>query len=187
MKQRLTLIERIELAWREWNDAIAGLDDADFERMVYRQWNLKDVTGHVFAYLDLALRHVESYKKRKRLASPRAPSYSYFNRREAERLRGVPLARLRADIDAAHRELRALVLDDIDPSIQGPRGIKVHGRAEIVEREGHFGAAKYFRITPERSWSWGIERAAFENGKPVYNLDFRTLGVLGHNYMQSVF
>jgi hypothetical protein len=42
------------------------------------------------------------------------------------------------------------------------------GRAEIIEREGHFGAAKYLRITPERSWSWGIERAAFENERPVF-------------------
>lgn len=73
----------------------------------------------------------------------------------------------------------ALVLDDIDEAIKGARGIKVHGRAEIVQCEGHFGAGKplhlsrrtvqvYFRITPERSWSWGIERAAFENGKPVF-------------------
>ncbi|MBI5302192.1 MAG: DinB family protein [Chloroflexi bacterium] len=110
MKQpRLTLDERLELAWREWNDALAGLDDADFERMVYHKWNLKDVLGHVFAYLDLALKHVRSYKKRKRLASPRAPSYSFFNRREAERLRDAPLAQLRADLDAAYRELVALV------------------------------------------------------------------------------
>jgi len=63
----------------------------------------------------------------------------------------------------------ALVLDDMDETSKGPRGIKVHGHAEIVEREGHFGAGKYFRITPERSWSWGIERAAFENGKPVFH------------------
>ena len=93
----------------EWNDALAGLDDADFARMVYHKWNLKDVFGHVFAYLDLTLRHVRSYKKRKRLASPRAPSYAYFNRREAERLRAVPLAQLRANLDATHRELIALI------------------------------------------------------------------------------
>lgn len=63
----------------------------------------------------------------------------------------------------------ALVMDDMDETSKSPRGIKVHGHAEIVEREGHLGAAEYFRITPERSWSWGIERAAFENGKPVFN------------------
>ena len=77
--------------------------------MIDRQWNLKDVMGHVFAYLELHLRHVQSYKKRKRLASPRAPSYSHFNRREAERLCAVPLAQLRRDMDAAYRDLRALM------------------------------------------------------------------------------
>lgn len=106
---RYTLDERLALAYREWNDALAGLDDADFERMVYHKWNLKDVLGHVFAYLDLALKHVQSYKKRKRLASPRAPSYAFFNRREAERLRAVSLAELRADLDAEYRELLALI------------------------------------------------------------------------------
>ncbi len=109
MKQRLTLIERIDLAWREWNDAIAGLTDNDFAEMVYRQWTLKDVFGHVFAYLDLTLRHVKSYKKRKRLASPHALSYAFFNRREAERLRNVSLDQLRADFEATYRELMALV------------------------------------------------------------------------------
>lgn len=105
----MTLDERLALAWREWNDALAGLADTDFERMVYPKWNLKDILGHVFAYLDLTLRHVKSYQKRKRLASPRAPSYAYFNRREAERLRRIPLAQLRADLDATYRELIALV------------------------------------------------------------------------------
>ena len=88
---------------------IAGLRAADFDRMIYPKWNLKDVLGHVFAYLDLHLRHVQAYKKRKRLASPHAPSYSYFNRRECERLRAVPLAQLRAQMDAAYHELGALI------------------------------------------------------------------------------
>jgi hypothetical protein len=109
MRQVISLDERLAQAYAEWNDALAGLDDADFERMVYAKWNLKDVLGHVFAYLDLALKHVRSYKKRKRLASPRAPSYAFFNRREAERLRAVSLAQLRADLDAECRELLALI------------------------------------------------------------------------------
>ena len=109
MKHRLTLAERLDQSWRVWTDALDGLDDADFERAVYRQWNLKDIVGHVFSYMDLAVRHLESYKKRKRLASPRAPSYAYFNRREAERLRRVPLVRLHADMDATHRKLVELL------------------------------------------------------------------------------
>jgi pyridoxamine 5'-phosphate oxidase family protein len=45
-------------------------------------------------------------------------------------------------------------LESVDP--WKPRGIKVHGIAEIVEHNGMFGPGKYLRITPKTSWSWGI-------------------------------
>ena len=78
--------------------------------------------GHMFAYLDLALRHVEVYNKHKRLASPHTPSYSYFNRREAARLRSIPLVQLRADLNATYHALRALLptLTDDDLKKQFP-------------------------------------------------------------------
>lgn len=52
----------------------------------------------------------------------------------------------------------ALIVDDL-ASIQPwqPRGIKIHGVAEVVERVGHFGPGNYLVITPKVSWSWGIE------------------------------
>jgi pyridoxamine 5'-phosphate oxidase family protein len=52
----------------------------------------------------------------------------------------------------------ALVVDDL-ASVQPwrPRGIKIHGRADIVEREtGYVGAGAYIQVRPERKWSWGI-------------------------------
>ncbi len=109
MKPTFSLVERFDQSWRGWNKALDGLDDNDFELSVYPRWRLKDILGHVYSYADLMRRHVESYKKRKRLASPRAPSYSYFNRREAERLWHVPAADLRADLDAAYRKLMELL------------------------------------------------------------------------------
>lgn len=50
-----------------------------------------------------------------------------------------------------------LSIDDLE-SVQPwkPRGIKVNGTAEIVERNGMFGPGKYLEITPTVSWSWGI-------------------------------
>ncbi len=45
-----------------------------------------------------------------RIASPRAPSYSYFNRREAARLRPVPLNQLRTDLTSYYRQLKLLIL-----------------------------------------------------------------------------
>lgn len=109
MKPTLSLVERFDRSWRAWNKALKGLDETDFELPVYRKWRLKDILGHVYSYMDLMRRHVETYKKRKRLASPRAPSYSYFNRREAQRLRQVPTAFLRADMDSAYRKLTELL------------------------------------------------------------------------------
>jgi pyridoxamine 5'-phosphate oxidase family protein len=62
----------------------------------------------------------------------------------------------------------ALVFDDLEAvSPWKPRGIKIHGSAEIVEREGKLGAGHYLKITPEKYWSWGIERPVFEDGKVV--------------------
>jgi len=55
----------------------------------------------------------------------------------------------------------SIVIDDlasVDP--WRPRGVKVSGTAEIVEHDGIFGKGKYFRITPNRSVSWGIEPPA---------------------------
>ena len=62
----------------------------------------------------------------------------------------------------------ALVIDDVetvDP--WKPRGIKIHGKAEIADRQGQ--NAPYLKVKPERTWSWGIERPVFENGEVVMN------------------
>ena len=59
-----------------------------------------------------------------------------------------------------------LVVDDlesVDP--WKPRGIKVIGTAEVVERNGMFGPGKYLKITPQTSWSWGISGVAQDTGK----------------------
>ena len=52
----------------------------------------------------------------------------------------------------------ALVVDDlasVDP--WRPRGVKVSGKAEIMDHDGMFGPGKYLRITPSVTASWGIE------------------------------
>jgi pyridoxamine 5'-phosphate oxidase family protein len=60
----------------------------------------------------------------------------------------------------------ALVIDDVE-SVDPwkPRGIKIHGEAEIADRQGQYGP--YLKLKPERTWSWGIERPVFEDGKVV--------------------
>ncbi len=62
----------------------------------------------------------------------------------------------------------SLIIDDLQ-SVQPwtPRGIKIHGTAEAVEREGRFGPGHYIVITPTLSWSWGIAGDSFQAGQFV--------------------
>lgn len=70
----------------------------------------------------------------------------------------------------------AIVIDDLESvNPWKPRGIKVHGTAEIVERKGRFGEGLYIEITPERVWSWGIQRPLFEEDrKAVFDVKGRS-------------
>ena len=59
----------------------------------------------------------------------------------------------------------ALVVDDlasVDPWT--PRGVKVHGRAEV--RTGADGRST-IEITPTKVWSWGLEAPAFGADGPI--------------------
>lgn len=62
----------------------------------------------------------------------------------------------------------SLVIDNLE-SINPwrPRGIRIHGIADLTTREGYVGAATYIRIKPQEKWSWGIEEPAIREGKSV--------------------
>ena len=62
----------------------------------------------------------------------------------------------------------SIVIDDmasVDP--WRPRGIKVSGKAEVMEHTGIFGKGKYIRISPIVSVSWGIEPPKGDNWPSV--------------------
>ena len=68
----------------------------------------------------------------------------------------------------------SLVVDDletIDP--WAPRGIRIYGTADIVERQGGYmdrahsssSPVSYIRIRPLRKWSWAVDGPVFLDGK----------------------
>ena len=66
----------------------------------------------------------------------------------------------------------AIVIDDlktVDP--WDPRGIRIYGVADSVERRGGYmdqtghKEHRYIRIRPAKKWSWGIDEPVFTNGK----------------------
>lgn len=59
----------------------------------------------------------------------------------------------------------ALTIDDVESyETWKVRGLRVYGRADIVEHQGLLGPGKYLRITPKISWSFGLGGEA-EHGK----------------------
>ncbi|WP_431958325.1 PPOX class F420-dependent oxidoreductase [Nocardia lijiangensis] len=59
----------------------------------------------------------------------------------------------------------AIVIDDLvstDPWI--PRYLRVYGTAELVQRQGQFGLARYMCITPTISWSFNLAGRPFTHG-----------------------
>ena len=60
----------------------------------------------------------------------------------------------------------SLIVDDLrSQEPWQPRGIKLHGTAAAVEREGRFGPGHYIVVTPTLSWSWGLAGVSFQDGK----------------------
>jgi pyridoxamine 5'-phosphate oxidase family protein len=81
--------------------------------------------------------------------------------------RNLPATRKYKNIKSGNEKV-ALVIDDlesIDP--WKPRGIRIFGIAEIVERSGRIGSGVYLHIIPEVTWSWNIEGPAIVDGKFV--------------------
>jgi pyridoxamine 5'-phosphate oxidase family protein len=59
----------------------------------------------------------------------------------------------------------ALTIDDVESyETWKVRGLRVYGRADIVEHQGLLGRGKYLRITPKISWSFGLAGAEHRNG-----------------------
>src|SRR2546426_11580592 len=81
---------------------------------------------------------------------------------------GLNLAKTLKYKNTQHNPKVSLVVDDaesIDP--RRPRGIKIHGVADLTTRQGYVGAGTYIRIKPKEAWSWGIEETAMREGKHV--------------------
>jgi pyridoxamine 5'-phosphate oxidase family protein len=77
----------------------------------------------------------------------------------------LPSTRKYRNVAAGNRQV-ALVVDDL-PSINPwtPRGIKVHGTAEIVQRDGSLGPGEYLTITLVVSLSWDILADTFQENR----------------------
>lgn len=77
------------------------------------------------------------------------------------------------NVQAGNKKV-ALAIDDlVTVNPWRPRGMKIHGTAEIVEYAGRLGNSPYLKVTPLKSWSWGIGQSVYEGGKFIVNKNVR--------------
>lgn len=121
--KRDELIAETKIARREWDRALKGISDLDFRKaQIYKAWTPKDIAGHLATYLQLNIRHVQSYLRRRAIASMRAKNWYQFNKREAVRLKHASTKKVLRDLDSAYTDLISLLpkLSDEDLKVSFP-------------------------------------------------------------------
>ncbi len=84
-------------------------------------------------------------------------TYFYIGGHDPARTRKV------LNVRNGHDRIAFVVDDLVSRNPWSPRFVRVYGTAEVIEREGRFGAGTYLRITPTVSWSWHLDGRAVED------------------------
>ena len=106
--------------------ALAGIpEDAMTKRPLVEWWTIKDLLGHIAMWERVGIKFIAEYKQDglpKTLGLNDDATINAHNKREATIRRDWSLARVRAEFDAAHRDLIATIesLSDADLSKQLP-------------------------------------------------------------------
>lgn len=112
MDRRRRLLDRLDRAWRGFQDSYAGLPDAELlERGVTGAWSVRDIIAHVTTWEEEALKHLPLV-----LMGRRPPRYSVtyggidaFNAQMTERKKNLPLADVLRDQEDVHHRLIDLI------------------------------------------------------------------------------
>jgi hypothetical protein len=112
--RRRQLLERLDRAWRAFNESHAGLSDRDLlQPGVTSAWSVRDIIAHVTTWEEEALEHLPLILK-----DGRPPRYSVryggidaFNALMTRRKHGLSLAEVLAQATGTHDRLVRLVED----------------------------------------------------------------------------
>lgn len=116
---RQALLAVIEGSWRDFDAAIAGLaGPALAEPGVVAEWSVIDLIGHVSAWEQQALRHIDEWRAGRPLTALGGPDG--YNAEEAERRRGWVAERALAEQADTRRRLREAILALTDEEWAAP-------------------------------------------------------------------
>ena len=117
---RQEFMDVVENSWQQLDAAIEGLDDATFvEPGVVDSWSLKDLLGHVTAWEQMALRHVDQWRRGE---APADAAVDDYNAHEAARRQGWSLEQVRQESAATRERFRAMLRSLTDEDWDTPVG-----------------------------------------------------------------
>jgi DinB family protein len=136
--RRRQLLERLDAAWRAFNESYAGLSDAELlESGVTEAWSVRDIIAHVTTWEEEALEHLPLILK-----DGRPPRYSVryggidaFNALMTEKKRSLSLAEVLAEAQATHARLVRLVQDTPEHHLAGDSRFRKRLRLDTY---GHY-------------------------------------------------
>jgi hypothetical protein len=122
------LLKKIEQTHDDFVGTLTDLsEDTMTKRPVIDWWMIKDLLGHIAMWQQVALQFIAEYKQD---GSPQPlgladdAAIDAYNKRGVELRRDLPLAKVRAEFDAAHRDLVAAVKtlsdDDLNKALPAP-------------------------------------------------------------------
>ena len=107
------LLEKIKQTHADFVTALADLpEEVMTKRPVIDWWTLKDLLGHIAMWQQIAIRFIAEYKQGgcpKPLGLADDAAIDAYNKRGVELRRDLSLAKVRAEFDAAYRDLVAAV------------------------------------------------------------------------------
>lgn len=108
------LLAVVEQTWRELDAAVDGLDDAALsEPGVVESWSAKDLLGHVVAWEQMALRHLDEARRGAPLTSSGGAAVDSYNAAESARRREWSLEQVRREVAETRQRLRG-ALEQVD-------------------------------------------------------------------------
>ena len=108
------LLAVVEATWRDLDAAIEGLDAAALvEPGVVETWSVKDLLGHVVAWEQMALRHLDEVRRGAGLTPSGGAEVDRYNVAESERRRDWTVDQVRAEMVETRQRLR-VTLEHMD-------------------------------------------------------------------------
>jgi DinB superfamily len=125
----------VAASWQALDGAIEGLDErALAEPNVVGPWSIVEVLGHVTAWEQQALRHIEQWPDVEPPTMVSGSTVDEYNAAETERRRGWSLAEVRSEHHATRQRLRAAIeaLSDADWNSTHAVGDRTRSLGDIV-------------------------------------------------------